>query len=250
MEKTSTSELSPHSLTRSTPDFFPWQRSLVVLAALILAGAGGSILGQLGARALGTTMADIQNAHLTWGITAAQYLTYAPVLVVLALGLPWASGRSLADLGLRRIDRPALTAGAIGAVAMYVVTIGAASVQYLFTHQKPDESSVTLFTSTHDRALIASFAFLATIAAPFVEELVFRGFLFNAISRYTPVWAAAVLSGLVFGISHGTSAFLPLACSGVVLAYVYARSGSLAASMVTHALFNIVNLILLGLAKA
>jgi len=83
-----------------------------------------------------------------------------------------------------------------------------------------------------------------------MEEFIFRGFLFNALLRYMPLWSAAVVSGLIFGISHGSpTAFLPLAASGVVLAYVYARSGSLTASMLTHALFNLVNVGLISVAK-
>jgi len=55
---------------------------------------------------------------------------------------------------------------------------------------------------------------------------------------------------LLFGISHGSlSAFLPLAASGVVLAYVYQRSGSLTASMISHALFNLINVALITLAS-
>jgi membrane protease YdiL (CAAX protease family) len=99
--------------------------------------------------------------------------------------------------------------------------------------------------------LTAAFAVLAVVVAPFVEELTFRGFLFNTIRRYAPVWAAAAISGIVFGLSHGSlTAFVPLAGSGIVLAYVYELTGSLPASMLTHALFNAINVALLALGKA
>jgi len=108
-----------------------------------------------------------------------------------------------------------------------------------------------LFTSTHDPLLAMAFGVLAVVIAPFVEELMFRGFLFNTILRYTPVWAAATLSGIVFGLSHGSlTAFVPLAGSGIVLAYVYYVTGSLPASMLTHALFNAINVALIALGKA
>ncbi len=201
-------------------------------------------------RLLGTTTNDIAASKLTWGITFGQYLSYLPLLVVLLIALPWLSGRSLRELGLRGFDRGTIMAGLIGAAAMYLVTIGVANIQFTFTHQKPQEAAIALFTSTQDTALIAAFTFLATVAAPFMEELVYRGFLFNAILRYAPVWVAAGVSGVIFGISHGsTSAFLPLAASGVVLAYVYHRSGSLTASMLTHAIFNLINVGLISVAK-
>lgn len=201
-------------------------------------------------RLFGTTRHDIISSTLTWGIAIGQYISYLPVLAVLLVGLPWVSRRSLYQLGLRSFDRRTVIAGVIGALAMYAVTIGVANLQFSFTHQKPEETAISLFTSTHDPALIASFTFLATIVAPFMEEFVYRGFLFNALARYAPVWLAAIVSGVLFGLSHGSSsAFLPLAASGVVLAYVYQRSGSLTASMLTHALFNLINVALISVAK-
>jgi membrane protease YdiL (CAAX protease family) len=199
---------------------------------------------------LGSTRQDFISSNLTWGIAIGQYVSYLPLLLVLLIAMPWLSRRSLGELGLRGFGRTTIIAGVLGAIAMYVVTIGVANVQFLFTHQKPEETAISLFTSTHDTALIVTFTFLAAIVAPFMEEFVFRGFLFNALLRYMPVWVAAVISGIIFGASHGSpTAFLPLAASGVVLAYVYERSGSLTASMLTHALFNLINVALISVAK-
>ena len=199
---------------------------------------------------LGTTVLDVKNSQLTWGIAIGQYISYVPILAVLIVGLPWASGVSLRELGLRAFDWKTVRAGLLGAVAMYVVAEVFALVQYHFTRQKPEEAALSLFNSTHDRALIAVFTLLATVVAPFMEEFFFRGFLFNAFLRYTPFWLAAASSGAIFGIAHGSpTAFLPLAGSGIVLAYVYYRSGSLTASMITHAVFNIINVALLSVQK-
>jgi membrane protease YdiL (CAAX protease family) len=222
-----------------------------VLVALCVAFYAGLLLDSyIAIRLFGTSRHDITSSTLTWGIAIGQYFSYLPVLAVLLVGVPWAARRSLYELGLRGFDRRTIVAGVIGTVAMYVVTIGVANVQFSFTHQKPEETAISLFTSTHDSALIALFTFLATIAAPFMEEFVYRGFLFNALARYAPIWLAAIVSGVLFGLSHGsTSAFLPLAASGVVLAYVYQRSGSLTASMLTHALFNLINVALITIAK-
>lgn len=250
MEKPSISEPSPLSPTRWPADAFSWQRSLAVLVALLVAFYVGLRLDATAAVLLGTTRHDFTKETLTWGIAIGQYLSYLPLLLVLLVGLPWASRRSLRALGLRGFDRTTILAGVLGAVTMYVVTIGVANIQFGFTHAKPEETALTLFASTHDTALIVAFTFLAAVAAPFMEEFVYRGFLFNALLRYMPVWAAAVLSGLLFGASHGSpSAFLPLAASGIILAYVYERSGSLTASMLTHALFNLINVVLISVAK-
>ena len=136
-------------------------------------------------------------------------------------------------------------------VAMYVVTIGVAGMQFAFTHTKPEETAIALFSSTHDRGLIAAFTFLAVVAAPFMEEFVFRGFLVQrAAALHADVGRRASRAALIFGVSHGSlTAFLPLAGAGIVLAYVYYRTGSLTASMITHALFNLVNVALLAVGK-
>jgi membrane protease YdiL (CAAX protease family) len=251
VEKPSTSPPSPHSPTRWTANAFSWQRSLAVFVAAALAFYLGLMLNSLIAfKLLGTTAHDVTTNHLTWGIAVGQYVSYVPILAVLVFGLPWASGTSLRELGLRGFDGKTIRAGLLGAVAMYVTAEVFALLQYQFTHQKPEEAALSLFNSTHDRALIAAFTLLATIVAPFMEEFFFRGFLFNAFVRYLPFWAAAVISGAIFGLAHGSAtAFLPLAASGVVLAYVYYRSGSLTASMITHAVFNIVNVALLSVQK-
>jgi membrane protease YdiL (CAAX protease family) len=223
-----------------------------VFAVLALAFYAGQLLdGIVAIKLLHTSLDDLRASRLTWGIAIGQYVSYAPILAVLLVALPWLGGLSLRELGIRWFDQRSITAGVLGAIAMYVVTIGLAGAQFAFTHQKPEEAAIALFSSTHDRALMATFTVLAAVAAPFMEEFVFRGFLFNAFARYLPVWAAATISGIIFGISHGSpTAFLPLAGSGIVLAYVYARSGSLTASMITHALFNLVNVALLALGKS
>lgn len=250
MEKPSISQPSPLSPTRWPADAFSWQRSLAVFVALAIAFYVGLRQDGYVAHYLGTTTHDIVTSNLTWGIAIGQYVSYVPILLVLLIALPWASRRSLRALGLRGFDRTTVVAGVLGAIAMYAVTIGVASIQFFFTHEKPEEAAIALFSSTHDTALIVAFTVLAGVAAPFMEEFVYRGFLFNAFLRYMPVWAAAVLSGLLFGASHGSAtAFLPLAASGVVLAYVYERSGSLTASMLTHALFNLINVALISVAK-
>jgi len=69
-----------------------------------------------------------------------------------------------------------------------------------------------------------------------------------------PVWAAAVVSGIVFGASHFAGVdFLTLipglAVVGIGLALVYERRQSLLASMTAHATFNVVGLLAIALSR-
>ncbi len=251
MEKHSTSEPSPLSPTRWPPSAFAWPRSLAALGLVLLAFGAGLVLASVIAVRAGVTQRDVQSEHLSWGILDGQLASYVVIVPTLFFVLPWLARRSLRDLGLRPIGGRAVGVALLGAVAMYAVTIGLANVEFAVTHQKPQEAATALFSSSHDTLLTLAFAVLAIAIAPFVEELTFRGFLFNALLRYSPVWVAATISGMVFGLSHGSpSAFVPLAGSGIVLAYVYYLTGSLPASMLTHAIFNAINVALIALGKA
>lgn len=92
-----------------------------------------------------------------------------------------------------------------------------------------------------DPVSTALFGAVAIAAAPFAEEVVFRGFLFGGLQRWLPVWAAALLSGLLFGLVHaqpGLGIVIPVALIGTLLAIIYYTTGSIYASMLTHFLFN------------
>lgn len=77
------------------------------------------------------------------------------------------------------------------------------------------------------------------VAAPIGEEVFFRGFVYNAFKRRLSVRAAIVLSGLAFALIHasplGLIVIFPM---GMLLAYVYERTGSLWVTITMHALNN------------
>lgn len=86
----------------------------------------------------------------------------------------------------------------------------------------------------------------AVLQAPLVEELIFRRFLFRALLRGTgKVLPAFVLSGLAFGLVHGNlAAFLPISVLGGLFAWVYYRTGRIWTSMLCHASFNAISVVL------
>ena len=81
----------------------------------------------------------------------------------------------------------------------------------------------------------------AVFIAPFCEEIFFRGFTFAGFLRGMPVWAAVLLSALLFGIAHGDAgSFALLFVIGVVLAVVRWRTGSIWPGMALHMANNAV----------
>ena len=77
------------------------------------------------------------------------------------------------------------------------------------------------------------------IAAPFFEEYLFRGFLLPSLTRFMPIWGAIALSGFVFALAHlNVADIIPLSVLGMVMGFVYWRSGNLLSSMLLHCLWN------------
>lgn len=83
------------------------------------------------------------------------------------------------------------------------------------------------------------------VAAPVAEELLFRGLLYGWLRRYLPLWPAALLAGLGFGVAHRAwTLVLPLGAVGVGLCYLYERFGSLWPSAAAHGTLNAISLLL------
>jgi membrane protease YdiL (CAAX protease family) len=82
--------------------------------------------------------------------------------------------------------------------------------------------------------------FLASVViAPLVEEIFFRGFLFQGF-RQKYGWVAAIfLSSFFFAAAHlDPVAFIPTFILGCVLAYIYHRSNSLWPGIIFHFIIN------------
>jgi uncharacterized protein len=87
------------------------------------------------------------------------------------------------------------------------------------------------------------FCLTAVLGAPVVEESLFRGVAYRALRNRGHPWLALALSSILFGAIHlSAMSFVPLTVFGVAMALLYERTGSLLAPMITHSLFNLVNL--------
>jgi membrane protease YdiL (CAAX protease family) len=194
-----------------------------------------------------------QHALLSMPGIEAQAATEAVVVVFLLLVLPPLAGTTLAGLGFRKVRAQSVAVALAGAAAMFVVTIAVGSALATLLHVKTNEAAIQVFMHLTGAAQKAGFALFAVVIAAFVEELVFRIFLFNAIRRWTSFWPAAIASSLLFGLAHIQSAVpaqivalsVPLACAGVILCAVYARTNNAWMSMITHGTFNAISLLLL-----
>lgn len=85
----------------------------------------------------------------------------------------------------------------------------------------------------------AWFVLVGVIFAPFVEELFFRGFLFQGFRAQYGWVRSAFISSAVFGIAHmDPSSLLPTFVLGLVLAYMYHRTNSIWPGVILHLSMN------------
>lgn len=86
---------------------------------------------------------------------------------------------------------------------------------------------------------------LSVILAPIIEEIIFRGVLFPAISKRYGLVSGVVISSFVFTLVHidpiNMISVLPL---GVFLAIMYQRTGSIYPGMMLHASWNFMVLLI------
>jgi membrane protease YdiL (CAAX protease family) len=81
----------------------------------------------------------------------------------------------------------------------------------------------------------------AVVAAPFFEEVVFRGLLFATLRRRYGAVFSAFASALIFAVAHGYGwvGLLSVLWSGALWALSYERTRSLVPGMIAHAAVNL-----------
>jgi membrane protease YdiL (CAAX protease family) len=96
--------------------------------------------------------------------------------------------------------------------------------------------------------LIMTFISLV-IAPPIAEEIIFRGLIYSSLKKTLPIWAAVIITGLLFAAGHlsegGSSGLLYVAAIdtfslSLVLVFLREKTGGLWSSMTLHALKNTV----------
>jgi uncharacterized protein len=174
------------------------------------------------------------------GATLALQALLAATLIGVAFVIAQPAG-GLADpalFGLRRPTQPVIK----DTVLAYLAYIGCALVIYALLQPEQEDVAREL---GFDEGVLGSLAagFLIVVAAPISEEVFFRGFLFRGLSRALPFAGAAVVSAGVWGLFHFTGAdswgvVVQLAVFGVILAWLYERTGSLWPPIAVHAFNN------------
>lgn len=81
------------------------------------------------------------------------------------------------------------------------------------------------------------------IAGPVVEEIIYRGFVFERSQVYFQDWQAIILNALLFAVGHHSVTNITLAfLAGIIFSVTLKRTKTLLAPICLHIIWNLINL--------
>lgn len=88
--------------------------------------------------------------------------------------------------------------------------------------------------------------FIGSILTPVVEELVFRGIIYQTLKTKLKAWIAMIASAFIFAALHGElPAFIPIFLFGIFMAFVLEKTKSIYMPIALHCLNNLIAFIIL-----
>jgi len=130
----------------------------------------------------------------------------------------------------------------IAAAAIYPVD----TLSWLFRRGRPVDSeyiNILLAFKPKGAWHFAGMAIGLGVIIPLGEELLFRGVVQSIFHRNMAAAAAILLSALVFAASHGVLYVIPgVTALGIILGFVFFRTGVLTYAVMIHAIFNLFSL--------
>lgn len=215
---------------------FTWGHGVVL--------AGWSILAQFSAVIpfLAFGLDPQSGLNLYWFLFLAQALTLLGIYLYLRSRGAW-TWHLLGPVRPRWKHVPlGIGVGVVG--YLIVVVLGVIAVELVGPIEPPGQE---LVQRSLEGGLSAVLGMVAGVGiGPVIEELIYRGVLFQGLRERLGLWPAMGLSALLFGIVHLLAPFYMaiLAIFGFWLAGAFHRTGSLVVPIVGHATFNAIQLTL------
>jgi membrane protease YdiL (CAAX protease family) len=119
----------------------------------------------------------------------------------------------------------------------------------------PPQPIVQLFLVEQNVALIFISSIIASVFGPVIEEIFFRGIMYNALKRKLGIPWSILVTSVLFSFLHTHAmtyflvGFVPIMILGIVLAYLYEKTGSLIPSVTLHVLNNMGSVFMVFLFK-
>jgi uncharacterized protein len=218
---------------------WPWWTAPLALVGALVLTAVASLVVDLPAVALG---ASITSSHTPPGLIIADTVVQDLAFVIASVYCARLGARAVRSwqFGLRR---PTVGWGtAIVMVAGLVIGFILLDAIWSEIVNPGKEKLLEQLGTKESTGLLILSAGLTCVIAPICEEFLFRGYIFTALRGSTGTLSAALITGLLFGGVHATSApaadLLPLGALGFGLCLLYRYTGSLYPGIAAHALNN------------
>ena len=166
-------------------------------------------------------------------ITAASNLLYVLLVFLFFLVRKKSFFR---EIGVRKMSlRTAVASVSIGAALNILVSF---IMNYIPFPEKWWDAYIESSSSLSEDVTVFT-VFLAVVAAPIAEEVLFRGLIFTRMARGSNLYIAAIISSIVFGVMHGTIIWtIYTFVVGVVLVWLFVKTRSLLSPILAHFAFN------------
>ena len=140
------------------------------------------------------------------------------------------------DLGFGKFEWKTLGIGCGLLVASYAIIMLHGALLYYLGVETQGEAIMKLLAQLDSPVW---FFIVIAVFAPFVEEVFFRGFLFQGFRQKYGWTNAMLVSSAVFAAAHlDLAVLIPTFIMGCVLAYVYHKSNSVWPGVILHSLNN------------
>ncbi len=223
---------------------FSWHFAGRLLLALLVLQFVGVLIGR-GAAAFGlVTDGELESS---WVIVQGVIFHLAGIIIVLVLlrrsGTTWSSAFGANSGGfVRQAGRGAVLYLAFLPVFL-VITIAYHALLRAAGIELSMQDVVSVFLAPQSPVTMALHLFLAAVAAPVAEELLFRGILLPLLARGMGAPRAVLLGAFLFSAMHlHLPSLVPLFVLAAALSLAYIRSRNIVVPIMMHVLFNSVNL--------
>ena len=141
--------------------------------------------------------------------------------------------------------------GYIALIPVLILILVIIAVIINMTKYVPERQPVVeLFLKEKGVTFLTYSSLFAAIIGPVIEELFFRGFLYGALKKYIGIFWAMTATAAVFAALHAHMAgFFPIMALGMLLAYIYEKTGTLVSSITVHMIHNLSMVFLVFLVK-
>jgi membrane protease YdiL (CAAX protease family) len=242
--------VSPKARASTPPSPLPeWKAEPVELLFFLLLILLGSAVFAVVAGVVVRQYALTGDARTLIGGAAGQLGMLGGVLAFAAVS------RSFRGQAKRSVGSIVLTGAATFVISWPILEATSAAWQLLlrgFGIPAEPQDLIRMFAQAKSSAMLTTLIVLATVVAPFTEELIFRGAFFRFLRTRIPRFLALLVPALIFASLHidwstleGFTSFAPLLVLALLFSLAYERTGHIGTTIVAHALFNLNTIVLI-----